>query len=271
MDLVIRFARWDADVQAAHDLFMRRIGPHLVEDAASFRLSACVETADWVPRLALALIPGGECQGKAIPHREVSRPQSSVLSPQSWLLAGAQLGGLLPAVGMVSLPYTAVDEQYEGRGVYLRLKRAMLAELAETAQARGLPPPIGNVSEEAPGSAQYERKVGRGIATVFPLPYTQPAVQGLDETPLALTFEPLVHPAPAFSDEDHLRIVAAVYRGLYRIARPEDHPALKRIVAAAAPTPLSPRPLRVSAALREKGEAVCAEHVSAAHPSSPVR
>jgi hypothetical protein len=206
--VAVRFSRAAADIAAAHRLFVRRIGRRHVEDAASFRVSASVETADWIPRLGLA-----EHGGR---------------------LVAAQLGGLLPAVAMLSLPYTAVDESYEGQGVYLRLKQAMIAELGALARARGLPAPLGNVSEEAPGSAQYARKVGRGIAVAFPFPYAQPAVLGLDEAPLALTFEPLVAPPPAFTPADHRRIVAAVYRGLYRIADPTADPTFRRIAAAIA-------------------------------------
>lgn len=178
-----------------------------------------METTDWIPRLALAVAP-------------IPPPQTRRHEPQdkSCSVVGAQLGGLLPAVGMLSLPYTAVDERFEGQGVYRRLKQAMLAELRALAAARGLPPPTGNVSEEVPGSAQYERKIGRGIAAVLPIPYLQPAVEGLKETSLALTFEPLVEPAPRFDRDDVLRIIAAVYRGLYRIARPEEHPAFQAII-----------------------------------------
>src|SRR5262245_34060090 len=95
-DLLVRWAQSTAEVDAAHDLFRRRIGPRLVEDRASFRVSATVATDDWLPRLGLVEIDGQ--------------------------LAAAQLGGLLPAVGLLSLPYTAVAEAFEGQGVYRRLK-----------------------------------------------------------------------------------------------------------------------------------------------------
>lgn len=201
----IRFSREPGDIQAAHDLFRRRIGGCLVEDSASFMISASEETADWLPRLALAELDGR--------------------------LVGAQLGGLLPAVAMVSLPYTAVEEGYEGRGIYLAIKRAVLAELKGLARERELPPPTGNVSEEAPGSPQYERKVGKGIAVVLPLAYRQPGEQGLAETPLALTYEPFQPPPPRFTHAECLRIAAAVYRALYRIAGPEHHPAYQRMLS----------------------------------------
>lgn len=203
--LTVRAAASARDLAAAHRLFRRRIGRRLVEDAAAFRLSACQETVDWAPLLLLAEVDG--------------------------VMAGAQLGGLLPAVQLLSLPYTAVAAAYEGRGVYRRLKQRMLAELAAMAAARGLPPPRGNVSEEAPGSAQYARKVGGGIAVPLPLDYVQPAAQGLVETPLTLTFEPLTSPPPVFDADTLLTIVAAVYRSLYRITEPERHPAFIRVAA----------------------------------------
>jgi hypothetical protein len=211
---LIRWARTAAEVDAAHDLFLRRIGPRLVEDRASFRLSATLETADWVPRLGLAEVDGR--------------------------LAAAQLGGLLPAVGMLSLPYTAVAEPFEGRGVYRRLKAAMLERLRSDARARGLPEPAGNISEEVIGGAQYRRKVERGSAVVLPVAYVSPAAQGLAETPLALTFEPLLDVAPPSSPDALRAIVAAVYRGLYRIAEPEDDPAFRRIAAALGRVPSEP-------------------------------
>lgn len=203
----IRFARTVRDARAAHRLFVHRIGIELVEDWPSFRRSALESSAVWIPRLALAEHDG---------H-----------------LIGAQLGGLLPAVGLLSLPYTAVAEGWEGRGVYRALKSAMLAELRALAAARGLPPPAGNVAEEVPGSAQYRRKVERGGALAFPYLYLQPAVQGLAETPLALTYEPLDGPPPPCTPEGYLRLVAAVYRALYRIAAPEEHPTFRRIAMAA--------------------------------------
>ena len=202
---VIRWARTAAEVDAAYDLFLRRIGPRLVEDEASFRVSATLATADWVPRLGLAEVDGQ--------------------------LAAAQLGGLLPAVGMLSLPYTAVAEPFEGRGVYRRLKAAMLEQLRSDARTRGLPEPVGNVSEELAGSAQYRRKVERGIAVVLPVAYASPAAQGLAETPLALTYEPLTDDPPPDTPTALREIVAAVYRGLYRIAEPEQYPTFRRIAA----------------------------------------
>src|SRR5262249_49911209 len=132
---------------------------------------------------------------------------------------------------LLSLPYTAVAEAFEGQGVYRRLKMAMLARLRSDARARGLPEPGGNIAEEVVDSAQYRRKVAGGLAVVLPLDYVSPAAQGLEETPLALTFEPLAGGAPPDSAADLRRIVAAVYRGLYRIADPERDPSFQRVVA----------------------------------------
>ncbi|MGH2585527.1 MAG: hypothetical protein ACRDJE_11490 [Dehalococcoidia bacterium] len=201
----VRWAQTTADVNAAHALFLRRIGPRLVEDAESFRISATLETADWVPRLGLVEVDGQ--------------------------LAAAQLGGLLPAVGMLSLPYTAVAEPFEGRGVYRRLKESMLEALRSDARARGLPEPVGNVAEERVGSAQYRRKVEGGIAVVLPLDYVSPSALGLTEEPLALTYEPLTDAPPPTSPHQLRTIVAAVYRGLYRVAEPEHDSAFRRSVA----------------------------------------
>lgn len=204
-EALIGWAGSEGDVLAAYTLLRRRIGRDLVEDWESFIVSATVAGADWAPRLGLAEVGGR--------------------------LAAAQLGGLLPAVGILSLPYTAVAEAFEGRGVYRTLKAAMLAALQEDARARGLPPPAGNVSEERPGSAQYRRKVEGGIAVVLPLDYIAPAAQGLSETRLALTYEPLTDAPPPSSPEALRAIVGAVYRGLYRIAEPEKDPAYRRTVA----------------------------------------
>lgn len=218
-DVRIRMAGSDASVRAAHALLVRRIDRGYVEDLASFRVSACLETAHWVPRLGLAV------RGAVAVDRHEGGDEGS------WL-AAAQLGGLLPDVAMLSLPYTAVVEEWEGQGIYLRLKQAMLAELLALARARGLPEPRGNLSEEARGSAQYARKVGRGIAVELPVAYVQPAAHGLSERSLALTYEPLAGPIPAFTPVELLRLVTAVYRGLYRIDQPEAHPAFRRIAAA---------------------------------------
>lgn len=202
---LIRWAETDTDLDAAHDLFLSRIGPHLVEDRDSFRISATAETPNWVPRLALAEVDGQ--------------------------LAGAQLGGLLPTIAMLSLPYTAVAEPFEGQGVYRRLKEAMIHRLRADARDRHLTEPAGNVSEEVAGSAQYRRKVERGIAIVLPVTYRSPPAQGLTETPLALTYEPLTDAPPPSSPESLRAIIAAVYRALYRIADPDHDPAFQRTIA----------------------------------------
>lgn len=208
---LIRWVQAEEDVTAAHALFVARIGRRLVEDEASFRVSATSESPDWLPRLGLAELDGQ--------------------------LAGAQLGGLLPTVGLLSLPYTAVAAAFESQGVYRRLKLAMLERLRADARARNLPEPAGNLSEEAAGSAQYQRKVERGSAVVLPVPYASPAAQGLSETPLALTYEPLTAAPPPSSPEQLRAVVAAVYRGLYRIAEPERDPTFRRIIAALDPPP----------------------------------
>lgn len=201
----IRWARTAADIDAAHGLFVSRIGARLVEDAASFRVSATLETADWLPRLGVVEVDG--------------------------VLAAAQLGGLLPAVGLLSLPYTAVAGPFEGQGVYRRLKAAMLAELRALARTRGLPEPAGNISEEVAGSAQYRRKVERGTAVVLPVTYWSPAAQGMTESPLALTYEPLTAAPPPTTPAALRAAIAAIYRGLYRVAVPERDPAFQRTVA----------------------------------------
>jgi hypothetical protein len=206
-DLCISPARGDGDLRAAHDLFRHRIGAELVEDWESFVISATRASAYWMPLVLLA-----EAGGRVV---------------------AAQLGGLLPRVRMLSLPYTAVAEGFEGRGIYTRLKRAMIEALRAMASARGLPEPLGNVAEEAPGSAQYERKVVRGKAVVLPIAYVQPAVQGLEEHTLALTYEPLLGEAPTFTRDEALCIAAAVYQALYRIELPEQHPAYRRMAASA--------------------------------------
>ncbi len=207
--LDVTFTRTSEDVAAAHALLLRRIGPALVEDRASFAVSATVETADWIP--LLGVVRAGSARQPA----------------------AAQLGGLLPRVApgltLLSLPYTAVDVPYEGRGVYRTLKMAMLRRLAALATARGLPPPAGNVSEESPGSAQYRRKVERAHAIVLPVPYRQPALHGLAEVPLALTYEPLDGGGMVFDRALALAVVRAVYRALYRIDDPEANPAYRRI------------------------------------------
>ena len=212
----IRWAATIEDVLAAHALFRARIGADLVEDQASFIVSATAAGAEWVPRLGIAEVDGR--------------------------LAAAQLGGLLPAVGMLSLPYTAVAEGFEGLGVYRALKTAMLAALREDARARGLPAPMGNVSEEQPGSAQYRRKVDGGIAVVLPVAYLAPATQGLAETRLALTYEPLTDVPPPRSAEQLRALVTAVYRGLYRIAEPETDAAFRRTVASIGAAAVRPSP-----------------------------
>ena len=209
---VIRPATSATDIAAAHRLLSERIGPCLVEDAASFRQSATLATADWRPRLLIA-----EAEGRVV---------------------GAQVGGLLPAVGLLSLPYTAVASDYEGRGLYRAIKRRMLADLDRLAAEAGLPLPIANVSEEAAGSVQFRRKTERVGAVALPFPYWQPAAQGLTETPLILTFEPLRPGAqPPATPAEYLSLVTALYRGLYRLAEPASDPTYQRIAAALAGPP----------------------------------
>jgi len=210
-EATIRWAETDADIDAAYALFRRRIGVALVEDEASFRISVSCESADWIPRLGLAEVDG--------------RP------------VAAQLGGLLPAVRLLSLPYTAVAEAFEGRGIYRMLKLAMIERLRHDARAHALPEPEGNVAEEPVGSAQYRRKVGGGIAVVLPVAYRSPAAQGLRETPLALTYEPLTAVAAPIDPVAIRGIVAAIYRGIYRIAAPEQDPTFRRVVATLAGAP----------------------------------
>lgn len=209
----IEFTRADKDLHEAHALFTRRIGADMVEDEASFLQSAGADTADWIPALAVARIDGK--------------------------MAGALLGGLLPGVSMLSLPYTAVDERFEGRGVYTKMKPALIDELRAMARARGLPPPLANVSEETPDSDHFRHKVVRGNAVVLPMAYAQPAVQGLEECPLALTFEPLTATMPSLTADNCIAIVRAVYRGLYRIDHPDEHPTFRRIIASIA-APVGP-------------------------------
>lgn len=198
----VQWATTAQECDEVHALFLRRIGGSLVEDAASFRLSALASGMEWRPRLGLV--------------RDGER------------LAAAQLGGLLPSVGLLSLPYTAVEDGYEGQGLYHHLKQAMLRRLRADAELLGLPTPTANVSEEVEGSAHYQRKTA-GTAIVLPIAYASPAAQGLRETPLALTWEPLTDAPSPSSLQELRRIVAALYRGLYGVASPETDVTFRRI------------------------------------------
>ena len=202
----------DVELRAVHRLFVERIGRDLVEPWESFRVSAALPTSDWQPALVVAV------------HQTE--------------LAGALLGGLLPAVGMTNLPYTAIATRFERQGLYPRMKTALLMELRRLAAGRGMAEPWANLGEEAEGSDHYLRKVAGGFARPLPVAYAQPAALGLPERPLALTLEPLTTAQPRLDRQAYAEMVAALYRGVYRIAQPEQHPTYRRFIDALTRSPV---------------------------------
>ena len=161
---------------------------------------------------------------------------------QSWHLLVAQRGGKLLAaatgaylgnvnVGIVG--YIAVTPEARSLGIGPRMRRALRRKFDADARRigrRAAAAIIGEVKADNPWLGHLVRVEG---AIALDFPYFQPSLGGGREpVPLVLYYHALAEPRASLSAAETRQLLYTVWRRVYRIARPLDHPEFRRMLRA---------------------------------------
>ena len=156
-----------ARVLEVHSLLVSSLPPGLVEDQASFLQS-----------VSRAAEPG------ALPTVVAALHRGDVV--------GAAVGAYLPRVNVGMALYSAVERRFRSRGLYGRMRAALVEALHADALDLCRPGVDYIVSEVQQGSALHRLYVSEWRAYTAPCDYWQPETQGLAARPLKLVLQPMI-------------------------------------------------------------------------------
>lgn len=197
----------DRSVRQAHALFEETIGSENVEDADSFRDTVSPLTDPSVaPKLVASF--------------EAGRP------------IGAMLGVYLRRTNGCMILYAGVREPFRGRGVYTRMRKFLMQELATESETYP-----GFVLSEVEDEGWLHRKyLDEWGGFTAPIDYLQPSVQGLRRRRLRLVAAPMSSSTQE-TTENLQQILWDIFTGIYRIPEPELDPCFRRAAASLGRTP----------------------------------
>ena len=197
----------DQAVRQAYALFEETIGSGNVEDADSFR-----DTVS--PHTDPAVAP------KLVASFEAGRP------------IGAMLGAYLRRTNGCMILYAGVREPFRGRGVYTRMRKFLMRELASESETH----PGFVLSEVEDGGWLHRKYLDEWGGFTAPIDYAQPSVQGLCSRRLRLVAAPMSSSTQAIMGNLQ-PILRDVFTGIYRIPEPELDPCFRRAAASIGRTP----------------------------------
>ncbi len=145
---------------------------------------------------------------------------------------GFASGTFLGNVNLGVIGYLAIARNARAGGLGSRLRTTLRRRFMRDAQrinARELDGVIGEVSGGNPWLRALSRRPG---VVLLDLPYYQPKLREDDEpSPFVLYYEAVGRPVKRFKVAELRRILYAMWRRAYRIARPLDRPAFRRMLA----------------------------------------
>lgn len=191
-------------------------------------------------RLLAAALPPHE----VVPRREwreaLAERSAGVWSDLRWhLLVAERMGRVLGMtsgtflgsveVGMIG--YLALDPVLRGRGIGARLRTRLRSRFErDAAEFRGRPL-AAVVGEVDPDNPWLHYLMSRRGALALDLPYCQPPLRtGEPPHPLVLYYQPLHGRPRSLPVAEVRRLLFAIWRRLYRVARPLQHPVFRRML-----------------------------------------
>ena len=199
----------DDAIRAAHDLLR-----------AAFSRHERVSLAEW--RATLQERARGVWTDYAW-HLLVAERRGRVLG----IATGTYLGNV--NIGVIG--YLAIDASARAAGLGTRLRRRLRAAFLRDARAlvgRELAGIVGEVSPDNPWLDALARKPE---VLVLDLPYFQPRLHPGDKpSPFVLYYESIGRPRRWLSATEIRRMIYAIWRRAYRISRPLERPAFRRML-----------------------------------------
>ena len=197
----------DQSVPQAYLLFQETIGSGNVEDADSFRSTVS-------------------------PLTDPSVAPKIVASFVAERLIGAMLGVYLRRTNGCMILYAGVREPFRGQGVYTRMRKFLLRELANESETH----PGFVMSEVEDGGWLHRKYLDEWGGFAAPIDYRQPSVQGLHRRKLRLVAVPMSS-SPEEILENLPAVLHDVFTGIYRIQYPELEPCFQHAAASLGRTP----------------------------------
>lgn len=147
-------------------------------------------------------------------------------------VVGLATGTYLGNVNVAVIGYLAIDRSTRAAGLGTRLRTRLRSAFLRDARHlinRELEAVVGEVSETNPWLAALAR---RPRVLVLNIPYFQPRLYAEDKpSPFVLYYESISRPRRWLAASELRRILYAIWRRAYRISRPLERPAFRRMLA----------------------------------------
>lgn len=188
-------------------------------------------------RLLAASLPAGEVVSIREWRHTLAERSAGVWADQCWHLLVAERGGRV--LGMTSgtylgslnigmIGYLVLHPLLRKQGIGPRLRNRLRERFERDALAeRGgaLTAIVGEVDAANPWLLNLMRRAG---ALALDLVYYQPSLRADDTpSPLVLYYQPLTRPRKSLPVDEVRRLIYAIWRRLYRIAKPLQRPAFR--------------------------------------------
>ncbi|HSE66238.1 MAG TPA: GNAT family N-acetyltransferase [Gemmatimonadales bacterium] len=188
-------------------------------------------------RLLAASLPAGEVVSIREWRHTLAERSAGVWTDQCWHLLVAERGGRV--LGMTSgtylgshnvgmIGYLVLHPSLRKQGIGPRLRNRLRTCFERDARAtRGEPLTaiVGEVDAANPWLLNLMRRAG---ALALDFPYYQPSLRAEDPpSPLVLYYQPLTRPRRFLPVDEVRRLIYAIWRRLYRIAKPLQRPAFR--------------------------------------------
>lgn len=171
-----------------------------------------------------------------------------LIAEQHGAVVGLATGTFVGSANVAMIGYLAMAPSIRGGGTGTRLRERLRQEFERDARRLGRPLAaiLGEVSHDNPWLRTLSR---RPKVLVLDLPYYQPSLRFLDSSsPFVLYYEACGPARPYLPMLELRRILFAIWRESYRLGRPLEHRAFRRMMRAldgqrqVGPHPDFPRP-----------------------------
>ena len=194
--------------------------------------------------LLRACLPPGEVVAIQDWRLSLAERSADLWSDQRWHLfvalrrgrvVGLASGSYLGSLNLGMIGYLAIHDSVRGQGLGPRLRGRLRTRFErDAAEVRGRPLDA-LVGEVEPGNPWLRHLVRQLNAIALDLPYFQPSLHRTDApSPLILYLQPLTAPRRSLPVAEVRVLLYAVWRRLYRIARPMQHREFRRMLRALA-------------------------------------
>lgn len=154
-----------------------------------------------------------------------------IVAEQRDQVLGVATGTYLGNVNIGVIGYLAIDASVRAAGLGTRLRRRLRAAFLRDARVLAGKELAGIVGEVSPGNPWLAALARKESVLVLDIPYFQPRLYPGDKpSPFVLYYESIGRVRRWLSESEVRRILYAIWRRAYRISRPLERPAFRRML-----------------------------------------